>query len=567
VVILLWQRHTTIEKTVFAGVIFVQLLVTTLPYFWSWAITPPGYEYSGLLFSPDDQNVHLSWARQTQTGSFFSRNLFTTETQESGARPLFFNALTSLMGVLAWSGAPLIWIYHTLRVLFGALLLLTFYALSTRVTSETRTRFVALVLVAFSGGAQFLSAFFPNRIWMDKPDGNFPMMPEAFTFASSFIFTLNIAAMALLVLSYLCALSAAAESDDTKRKRTTLVGFCAALLLSNIHTYDAIPFIVTLALWTFWQTRATAHANVPRWKSSAIIIVGALLPIFYQLIVFRGSEEFRIKALTPTPAPPILDVLLSYGLLIPLAVAGGVLGWRTFTDWKQRAALRLVILWPVVTLISIYAPVSFARKMIEGAHLPLCLLAAMGVIALLQKLPSRPTRLIVCAGVLLVCCLSSLQFLWWSALQNTRDPQLYNTSRGELMPPFYLTSGDAAALRLLNKNVSPQDKKTRAVLCWPKLGNYVPRETAMFVYAGHWAETLYLEGKNGRTGKLAQVFDFYSGKMSALEAKNWLQKNHIGFIIIGHYERERVGANIPVELRRSLKEIFNENGTAIYAVP
>jgi hypothetical protein len=224
-------------------------------------------------------------------------------------------------------------------------------------------------------------------------------------------------------------------------------------------------------------------------------------------------------------------------------------------------------LWPIVTLLCIYAPVSFARKMIEGLHIPLCLLAAAGVIALLQKLPSRPTRLAACAGVLVLSCLSSLQFLWWSALGNTRDPQLYNTARGELMPPLYLSSGDAAALRFLNKNVTPQGKKTRAVLCWPKLGNYVPRETAMFVYTGHWAETLHLESKNGQTGKLAQVFDFYSEKMSATAAKNWLRKNHIGYVIIGHYERERLGAKIPLEIRQSLKEIFNENGTAVFAVP
>jgi hypothetical protein len=544
------------EKRWLAAIVALHLLAVTLPYLWALAMTPTEFEYSGLLFSPDDQNVHLAWARQAQGGHFFARDLFTTENLGSREKPLFFNALAVLMGTLARLGAPLILVYHALRIGFSMLVLLAFYALSTRFTDDRRARLFALMLAAFSGGTQFLSPLFPNRIFLDKPDGNFPMMPEAFTFASNFIFTLNAAAIALLLISYLCVLTANESENLAMRKHAMLMGFGAALLLSNIHTYDAIPLLITLILWTAWRVKSTPRAN---WKATAIIACGAVLPVLYQLMVFRGSEEFRLKALTPTPAPPLPDVLLSYGLLVPLAICGAVLAWRA---QRENAALRLLMIWAVVTLACIYAPVSFARKMIEGFHLPLCLLSGVGVLALLARLSSPVLRVTATVGVLALCCVSSAQFVAW-CLMNASSAPLYNQGRGEIMPPLYLTSGDVGALRFLNRTLSAHDKSTRAVLCWPKLGNYVPRESSAFVYAGHWAETLNLIGTDDPPNKYSQVLDLFTGKMRPTQARSWLRANHIGYVIIGHYERERLNARLPLELPK----IFDENGTTIFAVP
>jgi hypothetical protein len=539
-----WRALVPIEKRVLIAVIALHLFAVSLPYLWALAVAPPGYEYSGLLYNPDDQNVHLSWARQSAEGHLFVRDLFTTESLQSGERPLFFNALTTLIGVLSLTGLPLVVAYHALRLVFAIIALLAIYALSTRLSDDRGVRIVALLLAAFSSGAGFLAPIFPGHIFMDRPDNpGFPMMPEAFTFASSFIFTLDIAAMALLLIVYLATLVAHGNDDSRQKKRATLIAFFAALLLSNIHTYDAIPLIIALLIWTA-LTGVRAH-----WKVSGAIVLGALLPIAYQLFVFRGSEEFRIKALTMTHAPPFFDVLLSYGLLIPLAVVGGVLGWRSINAAQRRAA-RLLVCWALVTLLCGYAPVSFARKMIEGLHLPLCLLAALGLVALMPRLSTTILRSAAIAGVLALCSVSSFQFVAW-CLDNARDN---NVSRARvLMPPLYLTTGDADALRFLQKNSEP---RSSAVLCLPFLGNYVPRETGRFAYIGHWAETLHFQEKLGEAGR------FYSGQMEAAEARKWLRRNRIHFVLIGAYEKQ-LNARLPLKLPVA----FEQNGTTIYAVP
>ena len=191
------------------------------------------------------------------------------------------------------------------------------------------------------------------------------MMPEAWGFFSAFVFTLNIAAMALLCLT----LARWLRYRESRNRRDLIVAALSAFLLSNIHTYDALPLIALMIVATLWQR------DVKNWKSAAIVIIAASLPVFYQIIVFAGSEEFRLKALTPTPAPPIWDLALSYGFLLLLAVIG---------SWQLRRELnaRWPLLWILITFAIIYAPVSFARKMIEGVHLPLCFFAAVAIVAL-----------------------------------------------------------------------------------------------------------------------------------------------------------------------------------------
>ena len=540
------------------------LLAIVLPYAWAIAITPPGAEYGGLLYNPDDQNVHLAWARQAAQGHFFLRDLFTTEGLSSGQAPLFTNLFCWFMGVVSRVlHVPLIGVYHALRLLFAALALAWFYALCSRLTEDKRLRFLAVVLAAFSAGAGWMQSILPGllggRIFIDRPDGPL-MMPEAFIFTSALVFPLNIASVALLALIYALVL----QAQQTGELRAACIAGATAFLLTNIHTYDALPLDATMLIWAglnwpsppaplpkLGEGSQKQDANRMRWQAPLIVIAGTLPPLLYQWIVFQKSEEFRLKAVTPTPAPPLLDVLLSYGPLILLAAAGAVLAWR-----EPRS--RLMVIWALVTLCFIYAPVSFARKMIEGLHLPLCFLAATGLLRLAARAPSALSQRAIIASVAGVLCISSLQFVNW-CLANAGDN---NSQRGGIfMPPLYLTRGDASALRFLA--TSPDVAHNRAVLSWPKVGNYGPRETGRHFYIGHWAETLH----PGR--KLEATQRFYSGAMSQNEALAWLRENHIGYVIEGFYERAFAQANawlLPSQ-RLPLQRIFNENGTAVYAVP
>ena len=547
------------ERRCVLAIIALHILFISLPYLWTLLVTPDGFAYGGLLYNPDDQNVHLSWARQAAEGHFFFRDLFTSESLISGERPLFTNLLCWLIGVLsALTTIPIIWVYHLLRVFFAAATLALFHGLSTRLTPDRRIRIVALALVAFSGGGGFLAPtlapILNGRNWMDRADNaGFPMMPEAFTFLSASIFTLNIASMALLLATYFCCVRA----WETGAKKFAVGASVSTLLLANIHTYDVFPLLLAITAWAIFQFKtareeSTEDRSTPhrRFWFLPFVYIGAAIPVLYQLVVFRGSEEFRIKALTRTPAPPLLDVLISYGPLLALAIAGGVLALRAKD--KFQAQTLLPILWAIATLLLIYAPVSFARKMIEGLHLPLCFLAAIGIVALVSKLNSQVLRRVAAAGVLGVLSLSSYNYLVWS-LENARDNN--NARAGVLMPPLYLTTADSGALQFLE--TLPRGK---IVLSLPFIGNYIPRESGQNAFIGHWAETLHFKQKIG------PVFNFYSGKMNEEQARLWLKENRIDYVFFGSYEKQLNG-KLPLELPVAHADGADENGTTIYAAP
>lgn len=523
------------------SIIALHLLAIALPYLWAFLIVPPGYVWGGLLFNPDDQNVHLAWAKSAAQGQLFSRDGFTTENLSDGSRPLFFNALTAFIGLLLKITAlPVVTIYHFLRLIFAACALKWFHDLCAQWTHSPRVRLTAVALAAFAGGAGWLQNWLPQVFagihFVDKPAQAIAMMPEAWGFFSAFVFTLNIATMALLCL----ALARLLRFQQSAQRRDLIVSAISAFFLSNIHTYDALPLMILIIAATLWQRERK------NWKGAAIVIIAASLPVLYQVVVFAGSEEFRLKALTPTSAPPLWDLAFSYGFLLLLALTGA---WQL----RREQGARWPLLWIVITFVIIYAPVSFARKMIEGVHLPLCFLAAVAIVALIERAHSVSLQRFSLAAFVAFLSISSWQFVAWCVGENWRDN---NISRGPLMPPLLLTQGDMGALRYLN--ALPNERKDlRAVLSFPKLGNYIPQATGFNTYIGHWAETLH------RDEKIAQMTAFYDGSMSETRALKWLRDNRIAYLIEGEYERGIFPNTLP-SARFGWKPLWTENGTAIY---
>lgn len=541
-------RSYSLHEKYFLGIVIAALLlVISLPYLWALAITPQGFQYSGLLYNPDDQNVHLAWERQAQQGHLAIRDLFTTESLQSSDRPLFVNLYTLAVGTVSRvTHIPLIWITHFFRLLFAALAMLWFYDLCRQLTPSRRTRYLALLFAAFSTGVGWLLPLLPGHIFMDRPDlANFPMMPEAYIFTSAFIFGLNIASLALMVLVYGQLLRA----EEKQSWKHAIIAVVAAFVLANIHTYDAIPMIGVLAVWfvyKLWQYKSTFNL-----AAAGTIIIAAILPVIYQWIVFQNDTQFRLKAVTYTPAPPILDVLMSYGLVLIFAVLGAIYICR-----KRQESRRLFLLfaWVGITLCAIYLPrwlhhpLSFERKMIEGMHWPLCLLAAVGIVWILERINSRAAQKIIASVIIIISCISSFQFIGW-CIQNAQDN---NRSRANvLMPPLYISDGDQAAMDYLKS----QGDHQKAVLCLTFIGNYIPGQTGRTVYLGHWAETINYQNK------LSETLKFYTLKMTPQEARAWLAKNHIGYVLMGSYEQQ-LGAALPLPL----KKIFAENGTMVYEV-
>lgn len=537
------RRFVLILSLVFA-------LVMILPYLWVWTASPLGHVWGGLIGETLDSNVHLAWARQSHDGALFFRDLFTTESFSWNEEPLFVNVLPLLWGKLALTGLPLIFWFHLTRAAAGIWTLWEFHKLAKRFLPQVSERKIALYLLAFTSGGTFLGLIIPalaqRVIFIDNPSPsqNFPTMPEAFVFSSALLFPLNIVSFGLMAFLF----RKLVDSEDLFAARDAAAVFIGGLLLANIHTYDAIPVGLTLL---FWMVYSLATKRKRAAAACLVILAGLALPTLYQGIVFRNSEEFRLKALTPTPAPALIHILLSLMPLLIFAVIGAF-------KLRGNRFLWLMAGWALITLLCVYAPVSFARKMIEGLQLPLALLAGAGFIPLWHKIPAGIGRKLAPAVVLGLMSLSPAYLVFWD-LQNAAQnnaPRFWVA-----MPPQYLPQSSWDALRYLDKQ---PDKKV-TVLCLPHVGAYGPRETGMTFYQGHWAETLNF------TDKFKRLAGIYKARLSPQDAAKFFKENRIQYVVETYYERIWYGDSSGYATSYGLTPIWSggtgDLKTIIYKVP
>lgn len=532
------------------------VLLAALPYLWCALLTPEGMTWGGLFFSADDQNVHLMWAKQAQEGSFFIRDLFTTEGLVSGDRPLFFNLFSFGLGLFSrLPGLDLMVGYHIARVAFAGLFVHQLHRLLVAATDgapdKENTRLGALALAVFTTGGGFMLAAFPGLLgrvmFLDHPaNGTFVTVPEAFALLSALIYPLNIASFALLCFLLRCLI---------ENKRPAMA-FVAALVLSNIHTYDALPLLLAclVGLASSLVRREPVKPMLGVWSA---VFIGLLLPVVYQAVVFRGSEEFRVKALTPTTPPVIWGILSTFAPLLLLCLWAWRARWtKGSRGWLLIYALSVLALVylpksPALLFNVLFTPhggnadltfFSFARKMIEGFQIPLLVFAGAGLAAL-------PRRKFTAPLVIAICAVSPFVFYKWT-LDNAAEN---NASRlGQWMPRYYLSNGEAGALIALQKD-SDKSGKEVAVLCSPMFGSYVPRATGLFTFTGHWAETLHPRRKNGA------MIRFLSGQMAPDNARSWLRANKIKYVVEGPLERFLTGPVPSASRALGLRPIYSKS--------
>jgi len=181
----------------------------------------------------------------------------------------------------------------------------------------------------------------------------------------------------------------------------------------------------------------------------------------------------------------------------------------------------------------------FQRKMAEGLHVPLAVLAAYALIGLARRVggvvggwataaryrQAGPTWSVRCdhacrrqdlvpwltlLGVLLLAP-SNLLFVS-GTLAALRDNNAGKWSVA--MPPFWLPTAESEALDWLAANL-PDDA---VVGCLPYVGSYIPGRCGRTVYCGHWAETI------GFRDKLVALSKFYRDPGKAADKVAFLRE-------------------------------------------
>ncbi len=557
------------------------MLLTCLPYLIAArpGFAGPDLHFAGALWGVDDYNVYRSYLRQHAEGTLFARNQYTTELQV----PRFVNFLFLLMGLVCRvSGLSGALVYHLFRFAGGVVLLYLLYRLAAEVGLERRGRWLTLLLASFSSGLGWIvyRAVGEGRLPLEAANRLAPIdvaagwvaVPEGVIFLTLLVNALFVAGVALMVGAMLWGIRAAREPGW----RAALVCGGLLFLLGNVHTYDVIAVYLVLLLWFAGQGLSR---RLP-WRQAvakyALVAIVGLPTVLWQYHVQTVDPTWAAKYAVPKASPPLSGYLLGYGLPLALAIVGvayafsrrsakgstaaGQPARRYLFDAQQDTLLP--VLWLGVGFALVYAPVGFQRKLAEGLHVPICLLAALALQEMTRRLPRSSFAL--AAGVVVALTLPSNVYYLADGLAHARVNNL--DLAPVWYPPAYLTSGERAALRWLREHTGLSD----IVLCSTYFGNHVPAAAPCRVVAGHWDETVHF----GRYLRL--VLGFYAPFSPPEVRGEYLRQSAANLVVYGPQERllqrllsvgeaGRPREEDPAQGLTELRPVFRSENTIIYA--
>lgn len=517
------------------GFVAATLLWSWSLYLVGWWLTPPKHRYFWVTFDVSDYNAHLRWARQAWEGKTHFVNLFTTEPHQ----PRTFNLHDWLVGKLAkWLSISLhlsLRLVHTVGVI---VFVLAAWWLSTPLLTESQQR-TYLLMLCFLGGF----------IWL--------AMPEANTFIALATMPWFVwgKALAALMMGSLVRMVTGSDGQRTKGEMATAaLGIAAGTVLGNIHPYALAPIGYALALWLplLFAGGAISRDIICRALFWVVLIT---LPAFivagWQALAILGDPIYRSEFQFPLPTPPLWLFVLNYGIVLVLAVWAAA-HWLRVSDAHRW---HLLIAWLLGAFLAVYlTPTAQGRKLIEGVHLPMCLLAAWVWHELL--LPRTVVIRRHPFGVLLLLGgIAPLSF-WVSQVCNFTQNDAIALHYGGV--PFYLRESH---LRLMGW-LAYHTRTDEAVLCHYALGNYLPVLIGRRVFLGHWAGTYQVRQK------LRDAVLIWRGEMPPEKARRLFRQHRIRYALATLYERHATKPHHQPDACEKVPECFHLDryGVIVYRV-
>jgi hypothetical protein len=535
------------------GAVLIALLavcVANAPYILAYTSSSPYLSFGGVVMNFEDAHGYLAKIRQGAEGSLVYQIPFTSEDHRGAFVGGFFIALG---WVCALTGLSVMWMWHLSRVVFGLLLLLSAYVFITFFLEDRKQRLVSYLFVCLSAGfgwVVLLTGRF-SILGFDLIDFK---MPEAHVFFTLLTFPhFALGATLLLAIFMSCMLL-----HKSHRWRYAVLAGLAGLLLAVVHPYNLLIVAGTLAIWILAITLKEHH--LPLRELAGVVIVGLMaLPLFvYYLYVFNTNPAFGAWATQSGSASPHpVHYLIGYGPLLLLALPAMVQQAR-----REDANSMLPLIWVVVVALLLYAPLlKQQRRMVEGVHIPLSILATMGLYSYyLPRLEqSRTLRKLVTLRRQAYSPRSFRNFIVFLALVVTVPSNLYIVASLTLVAmqqpyPFFHERAEDEAIDWLEEHTRPSD----TVFAAYGTGSYIPARINHRVFAGYWAETTRIDAK------LDMVDRFFQEDTPDTWRADLLHEYDIAYVFYGPREAQ-VGEWLPSG-SPSLSPVFANDLVTIYRV-
>ncbi len=503
-----------------------------------------GIEWSGRIhLSPGDLAVYLSSIAQAAHGRIFFLNLATTEHLVPVP-----NVVWLLGGFLsAFFRIPSITAYHLLRILLvPVFVFVSWFALSYFVPSKTPRKIAFLLLLFGSGVGALIAPFlafapitaryaWPTDMWVGESNVFLSAMYSPHFLAS---WTLLVASLWMLSRAY-----------EDIRYRTAVIAGLLALLLFQFHPFYAPTLYAVGAAWLVLAACRDGKALLLKRLTAYVIFVVLSLPVvvyYFWLAKFTMNGAVLIGSnilLTPLP----LFVLAGFGGFALFAPFGRVEAVRTRGAVGRRA--NELAVWAIVTVLLLYAPLSFQRRLLEGVEFPLAALTGVALFAWNER------RVVLSGyGRYGVSAASTVLFaviFFLSSFYAVAAPiSLFDTATGRAI--FFFSKDQAAALAWIRKS-TPRDA---LFLSGKDTGNDILGWGERRVYVGHWAATIDFESKQ------RDIAAFFS-TMTSSAREDFLHMNHIAYVYHGPTERNFGGS---FDDDAELTPVFLNGEVTIYKV-
>lgn len=173
----------------------------------------------------------------------------------------------------------------------------------------------------------------------------------------------------------------------------------------------------------------------------------------------------------------------------------------------------------VTSTVLVYAPITFQRRLIQGVHIPLTILATVGLSRLVAWLVRRihlsggsrwQFRRMIVEAVIVFACLSNAMLLKHDVLAFCSKTW-----------PYYVSRGTMEGIDWLAKHTN----SSQIVLAPPEIGYWIPGIAGNQVYVGHNPSTINLQDK------LATVAWFFGSNSLSPEKLRFLWNNRVSYIV------------------------------------
>ncbi len=453
--------------------------------------------FSGFLQNPIDGFSYLAKMRQGYEGSWLFTLPYTADPGVGVPINLYFLFLGQVARIFE---LPLILMFHLARVV-GALLLGLSLSRLFKTIFDQHWR-LPFVLALFGSGLGWLAisfGYFTSDFWV----------AEAYPFLASYTnahFPIGLALQVWL----LTPLDPKIEFDG----RQVALTVAGSALLSLIYGFGWVIAFAVLTTWLAWQAsqRSLTKNELRRWLGMALGGGPIALYQFWTIQNHPALSQWNVQNLTPAPA--ILDLIISFSPALLFAMLGVVFAWRS-KDQK----IRFLAIWLIVGIVVLYLPFNLQRRLISGLFIPVAGLVAFAVFEYVSKV-KREMRTI--AGVLLWLGAPTILLILAGGLQAaTVQP-----------PSIYVGESELDAFEWLGAYAA-----NSLVMAAPDSGLLIPAYSSARVIYGHPFETV------GADENRELVEDFYSGQISREDAGEILNSEGVDYILFG--PREMVLGALP----------------------